>query len=371
VATESRDYARAVIETVRSPLLELDAGLRVRVANPCFYATFETTPEEVVGHSLLDLAETTAGSDAGRQLAALLADGREIHDFEIDLRTNGGLVRKLVCDAREVRGGSAGERRILVGLRDVTAERTLADALRERGEALAAADRAKDAFLAGLSHELRTPLAAIIGWSQHILEGNLSADEELAAMQSILRNALAELQLVGDLLDVSRALNGTLTLAVRPTRLRKVLVDARDAVAAAARTTSITIELLAPAGLPEIAADPDRMRQVITNLLTNAVRFTPEGGWIRVKLRATKSEQVITVTDNGAGITAEQLPHVFERYYQATPDGKTGLGLGLSLVRDIVALHGGTVEAASDGPGKGATFTVRLPLAPREASVAQ
>lgn len=370
VATESRDYARAVIDTVRSPLLELDAGLRVRMANPSFHETFATTPEKVVGHSLLELADGT-GVDVRAQLATLLTDGREIRDLEIDLGPDASPARKLVCDAREVRGGSAGDRRILVSVRDVTAERTLAQALRERGEALAAADRAKDAFLAQLSHELRTPLAAIIGWSQHILEGNLPADEHLAAMQSILRNALAQLQLVGDLLDVSRALNGNLTVTMQPVSLRKVLAEARDAVAPAARTKSVTIELLAPAGQPDVTADPDRMRQVVVNLLTNAVHFTPERGRIRVKLRATRTEQVVTVTDNGAGITAEHLPHVFERYYQAAPDGKTGLGLGLSLVHDIVTLHGGRVTAASAGPGKGSTFTVHLPLAPGSTRTAQ
>ena len=371
VATEARDYARAVIDTVRSPLLELDAGLRVRVANPCFYETFATRPDDVVGHSLPDLADGAGNNVVREQLATLMVDAREIRDLEVDFRPDDGPVRKLLCDAREVRGGSSGDRRILVSVRDVTAERALADAQRERGEALAAADRAKDAFLAQLSHELRTPLAAIIGWSQHILEGNLSADEQLGALQSILRNALAQLQLVGDLLDVSRALNGTLTLSVRRVSLRKVLTESRDAVAPAARTKSIAIELLAPADLPEVTADPDRMRQVVVNLLTNAVKFTPERGRIRIKLRATAAEQIITVTDNGAGITAEQLPLVFERYYQATPDGKTGLGLGLSLVHDIVALHGGTVEAASGGPGKGATFTVHLPLAPGGAPGAQ
>ena len=364
-ATEARDYARSVVETVRSPLLELDAELRVRAANPSFHESFTTTTEQVIGRHLYELADGGwSDAELRRQLDGLVAGGPEIHDLEIDFSTGDGSVRTLVLDARDVRGGSAGERRILVALHDVTAERALADALRDRADALTAADHAKDAFLAGLSHELRTPLASIVGWSQHLLEGNLPPTEQLSAQRSILRNALVQTELVGDLLDVSRVINGQLTLHLKPVDLGGVLEESRDAVVPAARAKSIAIELLVPPGLPPVPADPDRMRQVVVNLLTNAVKFTPEGGRVRLELRGGGSEQTITVADDGTGISSEELPHLFERYYQVSPDGRTGLGLGLSLVHDLVALHGGTVEAASEGPGKGSVFTVHLRLTP-------
>jgi len=362
-ATEARDYARAVVETVRSPLVELDADLRVRAANPCYHETFATTADEVIDHPLFDLAD--GGDDraeAWRQLEGMTAGAQEIRDLKLDLRLRGGGVRKLVLSAREIQGGSAGERRILVAVQDVTAERALADALRERADALAAADHAKDEFLAGLSHELRTPLTAIVGWSQHIVEEGLSVAEQAAAMQSILRNALALNALVGDLLDVSRVLNGNLALQLQALDLGPLLAESRDSAAPAAISRSIHIDLVVPPGLPTVNADRTRMRQVIDNLLSNALKFTPAGGTVRIELRDDAAAQSIVVTDDGAGMTEEQLRRVFERYYQATPDGRTGLGLGLSLVRDIVALHGGGIEATSAGVGKGSTFTVRLPL---------
>jgi signal transduction histidine kinase len=148
----------------------------------------------------------------------------------------------------------------------------------------------------------------------------------------------------------------------QPVDLGPLLRDSVDSITPAASAKSITIDVVDPGDLRPVFADADRMRQVVVNLLTNAVKFTPERGAIRLELRDGGSEQIIVVADDGAGMTGDQLPLVFERYYQATPDGRTGLGLGLSLVRDLVALHGGTVEAASAGPGHGSTFTVHLPV---------
>jgi two-component system CheB/CheR fusion protein len=362
-ANAARDYARAVVETVRSPLVELDTALCVQAANPCFHDTFGTSADELIGHALFDRVDGGEGMAAARrELGALLAGAREIRDLEVEFSPRGGAPRTLVLDAREIQGGSAGERRILVAVQDVTAERVLADALRERADALVAADQAKDSFLAGLSHELRTPLAAIVGWSQIALEADLPSGEQDAALRSILRNGLALAGLVADLLDVSRVLNGNLTLQLEPVDLGALLHDSVDAVTPAANAKSITIDVVDPGSLQPVPADRNRMRQVIVNLLSNAVRFTPEGGSIRLELRDGRSEQTIVVTDDGEGMTSDQLSRIFQRYYQATPDGRTGLGLGLSLVRDLVALHGGTVEAASAGPGHGSTFAVHVPV---------
>ncbi len=232
------------------------------------------------------------------------------------------------------------------------------------------ANRAKDEFLATLSHELRTPLTPILGWTVMLRSGNLDQPSILRGLEVIERNVRAQTQLIGDLLDVSRIITGKLRLEVRPIDLAPVVEAGVDAVRSSAEAKEIKLELDLPPGLPQVLGDPDRLQQVVWNLVSNAVKFTPQQGTIGVRLVKGDSHISLEVRDSGKGITREFLPFVFDRFRQADSTSTRshgGLGLGLAIVRHLVELHGGTVNAASEGEGKGARFTVNLPLvAPSE-----
>jgi CheY-like chemotaxis protein/two-component sensor histidine kinase len=226
------------------------------------------------------------------------------------------------------------------------------------------ASRLKDEFLAAVSHELRTPLNVIMGWAQ-VLAASKPPDPTFArAVDSVLRNAQAQNRVIEDLLDVSRIITGKLNLKLEAMDLRSVVDGAIDVIAPAAAAKNIRIEKALPADVCFVNGDPDRLRQVIWNLLSNATKFTVSGGSIRVRVEDSPSGYELTVADSGVGIAPAFLPHVFERFRQA--DGSTtrahgGLGLGLAIVKELTELHGGTVRASSEGLGKGATFTVSLP----------
>jgi hypothetical protein len=231
------------------------------------------------------------------------------------------------------------------------------------------ASRLKDEFLANLSHELRTPLSAIYGWAQLIQAGALAGDDLQEGVDAIARNARVQAQLVDDLLDLSRIASGKLHLDPRPLDLADVVAAAVESVAPSARAKNVSIDTTLDAADPaaRVTGDPQRLQQVAWNLLTNAVKFTPAGGRIRVSLHRDHAHVRLAVADTGQGIPPAFLPHLFERFRQA--DGSTtrrhgGLGIGLSLVRQIVELHGGHVRAASGGDNTGATFTVTLPAEP-------
>jgi CheY-like chemotaxis protein/signal transduction histidine kinase len=227
------------------------------------------------------------------------------------------------------------------------------------------ANRQKDEFLSTLSHELRTPLTAIIGWSHLLSRGSLEDTKRRHAIAVIERNATAQAQLIEDLLDSASIMSGKLRLKLRLADFRQVVDAALDAVRPTLELKRIELRCVAPEAGLELLADPDRLQQLVWNLLGNAIKFTPEGGSIEVRLRRAGGEAEFCVRDTGAGIDAAFLPHVFERFEQA--DGSFtrehgGLGLGLAITRHLVELHGGTIEAQSDGKGRGACFTVRLPV---------
>lgn len=231
-----------------------------------------------------------------------------------------------------------------------------------------AVSRSKDDFVAMVSHELRTPLNAIFGWVRILRSGGLDAAARDHALDVIDRNVRLQAQLIEDLLDVSRVVTGKLRLEVRPVDLGTVLDASVDAVAPSASAKGITVGKTIEPELPSVLGDADRLQQIVWNLLSNSIRFTPPGGRIGARLLRDGAEVVIEVQDTGAGIAPDLLPHVFDRFRQgASPSSRAhgGLGIGLSLVHHLVALHGGTVTAASAGDGQGATFTVRLPAALR------
>jgi CheY-like chemotaxis protein/two-component sensor histidine kinase len=217
-----------------------------------------------------------------------------------------------------------------------------------------------------LSHELRTPLNAILGWSQILTSDGASAGEHLQrGLETIERNARAQIHLIEDLLDVSRISEGKLRLDVKPVAFADVVEAAMASVKPAAEAKRITIQTLLDHDNDQVTGDPARLQQVAWNLLSNAVKFTPKGGRIQAALALVKSHVVLSISDNGEGIDREFLPHVFDRFRQGdqtTTRAFGGLGLGLSIVKHLVELHGGTVRAISEGRGHGTTFVVELPL---------
>src|SRR5438034_3873878 len=227
------------------------------------------------------------------------------------------------------------------------------------------ASRAKDEFLATLSHELRTPLNAILGWIQILRAKRVDEITTARAFEAIERNAKAQAELIEDMLDVSRIITGRLRLEMQPVRLSSAVEAALDSVRPTADAKGVRLECDLTSDTGSISGDPHRLQQIVWNLLSNAVKFTPSGGSVRLKLEYTEGEARLTVIDTGKGISPQFLPYIFDRFRQAeTMSSRTasGLGLGLSIARHFVELHGGVIEASSEGEGRGATFTVTFPL---------
>jgi PAS domain S-box-containing protein len=230
------------------------------------------------------------------------------------------------------------------------------------------ASRLKDDFLATLSHELRTPLNAILGWVQMLLAGTLPADRARQAIDIIGRNAKAQAQLIEDILDISRIITGKLEIESQIISVPHLLDGVVGAALPAARTKQITITKQVPDGLPAVDGDPKRLHQVLSSVVSNAIQFTPDRGDVEIRAAASDDAIEITVRDSGAGIPADFLPHVFDRFRQADSRATRrhgGLGLGLAIARHVLEQHKGEIHAHSDGPGRGTTMTIRLPARPQ------
>ena len=228
------------------------------------------------------------------------------------------------------------------------------------------ADRLKDEFLATLSHELRTPLTSILGWASMIRNGEVEGSNATRAIETIERNARSQARLIDDLLDVSRIITGNLRLDLHPLNLAPIVEAALDALRPTADVKGMKLQTRFEPGQCLVKGDPNRLRQVIWNLLSNAIKFTPRHGSVSIDLTCVESTARLTVSDTGDGISPEFLPYVFDRFRQAEGSisrKQGGLGLGLAVARHLVELHGGTIRAESDGVGKGAVFSVDLPLA--------
>ncbi|HVW36086.1 MAG TPA: response regulator [Pirellulales bacterium] len=310
------------------------------------------TAAELAGHPAWQASEQAAWGDVDRGgwLAAPLIgrDGLEI-----------GLIQ--LADKREEEFSADDEALLLqlAQMASIAIENILNSEARE-------ANRIKDEFLATLSHELRTPLTAMLGWTQLLRAGALDANETSHGLEIIERNVLSQAKLIDDLLDVSRIITGKLRLSVRPISMISVIEAAIDVVRPGASAKGVRIETGLDAEASAVVGDPDRLQQVIWNLLVNAIKFTPAGGEISVRLSRAESKILVEVADTGEGISSEFLPHIFDRFRQADSSSKRshgGLGLGLAIVRHVVELHGGSVSAASEGRHRGATFYVTLPVA--------
>jgi signal transduction histidine kinase len=299
---------------------------------------------------ILHVSASAAGGDDYARALDMGADGYLVEPVEPQV---------LVATVRAL----ARARRAEEAVQTMSAELLAAEqAARVAAEA---ANRAKDEFLAVLSHELRTPLTAILGWVSMLGTGRLDAQTTARAFEIIGRNARLQVQLVDELLDVSRMISGKMSIVLSRIDVTRVLSASIDALRAAAADKQIGVELTSAVVSITVRGDTGRLQQVFTNLLTNAIKFTPAGGRVGVSVELRDDTVRVAVRDTGRGIDPAFLPHLFEPFRQEDAVGRRarmGLGLGLAIARHLVELHGGTIEAASEGLGRGATLTVTLPL---------
>ncbi len=324
---------------------------------------FGYTAEEMVGQSITRLLPTDRLQEETHILARLQRGERVDHFETIRRRKDGTLidVSLTISPIRDDTGLVVGASKIA---RDITEQKEALRKLAEAHEQLKRADTMKAEFLATLSHELRTPLNAILGWSQ-ILKAGATADDLAQAVPVIERNVRAQAQLIEDLLDMSRIEAGKVNLDIQPVDLAEVVKASLETVGPAAQGKEIRLTTAFSSIGGIVTADRDRLQQILWNLLINAVKFTPKGGRVHTVIERSNSHVEISISDSGQGIAPEFLPHVFDRFRQADPSSTRrhgGLGLGLSIAKQLTELHGGSVRVASGGVGHGATFTISLPL---------
>src|SRR5258705_3720005 len=332
---------------------------------------FGYTEDEVIGKSVSILIPADRHDEEPAIIERLKRGERVDHYQTVRVRKDGQKIdiSLTISPIRNSLGQIIGASKIA---RDITEHKRMQEELeqlleqeqsaREQAEM---ANRVKDEFVATVSHELRTALNAILGWSSMLLGGKLKGDDVRRGLGTIERNARLQAQLIEDILDVSRSISGKLRLDIKPVEIISVIKAAVDAVRPAAEAKDIQLQLLLDPAADHIQADAIRMQQIIWNLPANAIKFTPSGGFVQVRLDRVESRAQVTVTDTGEGISAEFLPYIFNRFQQG--DGTItrrhgGLGLGLAIARHLVEMHGGTIEAASEGLDKGATFSVSIPL---------
>jgi two-component system CheB/CheR fusion protein len=371
LARWARDYARSIVEAVQVPLVVLDAGLKVLSANAAYYRLFQEPVAETEGRGFFELAACRWEAAGLRQaLRGVLGAEGPFQGVEVELEVPGAgpLTTSVSGCAVPV---PAGQPLVLLALENVTERRqverhraellALAEEARQRAEQ---ADAAKDNFMGHLSHELRSPLTAILLQSELLKSGRLDAEGVRRAAAIIESSTRRQIRLVEDLLDVTSIVAGKLRLVSRPMDLRALVQGALEAARPAAEAKGVVLSGAAGEAL-RCQGDPERLQQVVANLLTNAVKFTPRGGRVDVQVDAADGHARLVVTDTGRGISAAFLPQVFERYAQElTGSHQPGLGLGLTIVQDLVRLHGGAVTAQSPGLDLGSTFTVTLPREP-------
>jgi PAS domain S-box-containing protein len=368
----SAAHVRSILDNTLDAVIALDGTGRVTFWNPQAEETFAIPRESAVGR---ELAEVVLPEEERSVLRATLtalgqAGGPANERLELEAQRGGGARFPLELTITAIREG--GEFSFSAFARDITRrheddeerERLLDDAERARTQA-EAASRVKDEFLSTLSHELRTPLTAIVGWTYLLRGGRLDEATAARGLEAIERNAAAQAQVISDILDLSRMVAAKFRLSVRPVALAPIVAAAIEPLIPAANAKSIRVQTLLDPHAGTVAGDPDRLRQIVWNLFSNAVKFTPREGRVTVRVERDEDAGVrLVVEDTGEGIAADLLPHVFERFRQGDSSNTRthgGLGLGLAVVRHLVELHGGTVEARSAGADQGATFTVRLP----------
>jgi PAS domain S-box-containing protein len=360
----------AVVEASPLPIVVFDRDGVVRTWNPAAVRLFGYTRDEVVGRSM------DAGGPhvlADPQILARLQRGESVKGFEQrHQRKDGSAVDVSVFAAPLDRSSAPGYVAIL---EDISGrklfEQERAELLtreRESRKEAEAANRLKDEFLATLSHELRTPLNAIMGWASMLKQDALDPAGRQRALDVIERNARSQQQLINDILDVSKIIRGQLRLEMQPVNVVESVRAVVDSVGPTADAKRQSLNVSLPAAPVLVTGDRERLQQIFWNLLTNALKYTPQKGEIDVALAPNHDSVNVTVRDTGVGIAADVLPYVFERFRQGESGPARefgGLGLGLAIVRHLTEMHGGSVRAVSEGAGRGATFIVTLPTIAR------
>ena len=361
---------RRLFEAARDGILILDAvTLKITDVNPFMTELLGYSRDEFLGKELWEIglfSDKEASQDAFRELQ----DTGYLRYEDLPLQTRRGEPREvefvsnvyeedthhvIQCNIRDITDRKRDEEERSLLLESTQAARAEADT----------ANSIKDEFLATLSHELRTPLTSILGWSELLTAGDLDDVASKRALEIIVRNARAQRKLIDDLLDISRIITGKICLDVRAVELAPLIEAIVDGVRPAADARNIHLKMAIDPGTSPVSGDPDRLQQIIWNLVSNAIKFTPKGGSVEVRLERIRSHMEITISDTGQGIAPEFLPHVFERFRQSDSSSTRrhgGLGLGLSIVSQLVQLHGGKVTAQSPGAGRGTIFKVILPI---------
>ncbi|MBX5459716.1 MAG: PAS domain S-box protein [Steroidobacteraceae bacterium] len=364
LAEDVRLRLAAIVESSDDAIISKTLDGIVTSWNSAAERMFGYSAEEMIGSSILRIIPPELQKEE-REIVARLSRGERVHHYETTRLTKAGQTVRVsltVSAVRDQHGRIVGASKIA---RDISEREKLLESERAARSEAERLSQLKDEFLATLSHELRTPLNAILGWSTLLRQRAVSDRERERGLETIERNARAQAQIINDLLDMSRIISGKLHLEVQPIYLHEVVQAAMEAVRPSAEARNIRLRAMLDSSIGRTRGDPNRLQQVLWNLLTNAVKFTPPGGSIQVVLERENSHVEIVIEDSGIGIKPEFLPHVFDRFRQA--DASTtrrfgGLGLGLSIVRNLVELHGGSVRVKSPGENQGATFVVALPL---------
>ncbi|HEV7747586.1 MAG TPA: MASE1 domain-containing protein [Pyrinomonadaceae bacterium] len=365
-----RQFA-AIVESTDDAIIGMDLSGIITGWNNAASDLYGYSAEEVIGNNVSILIPPEQFQEEQQILRKIRRGERLVHYETVRMARNGDRidVSLTISPIENDEGEVVGASKIA---RDITERRRIEvereESLRREHEARAEAEvanRVKDEFLATLSHELRTPLNAIVGWAGMLRNNKLNPEDTQRAIEIINRNAKAQTQLIESVLDVSRIVSGKLQFDLRPVDMTKVVEAAVDSMRPSADAKNIGVRMHVSANVTPVSGDFNRLQQVVWNLLTNAVKFSPAGTEIDVQLRAVADDVQIEVKDRGQGISPDFLPHVFERFRQA--DASTtrkfgGLGLGLAIVRHLVEMHGGSITVESEGEGKGATFTVKLPM---------
>jgi len=371
--------ADAIIRNAPFGIAIIDSDLRYLAINKLLARIDGIDDQNVVGEKVFDVLPHLEAKLLPIY-RAVLDEGKEFSDLfvECELPIGSGKILRFSSNYYPIVSPD-GERYIGVMVRDVTTELKLAE---ERDALLSAAqdarneaeraNRIKDDFLASLSHELRTPLNAVLGWAQLLRRKTVGPDVHEQGLEIIERNAHAQAELISDLLDMSRIISGKLTVEKEELDIYDVVSNVFDSFVPLFAAKGIITEQHVHPVRGAILGDRSRLQQVFANLLSNSLKFTPSGGTIKIHLNAVKGSVEIVVSDTGIGIDPGFAPQIFNRFSQeesALTRKAGGLGIGLSIVRHIVELHGGTVSVHSEGRGKGASFTVRLPVSTQARSV--
>ena len=352
----AREYAESIVMTVREPLLVLDAQLHVRTANRSFYKTFQVTPAETEGRFLYSLGDGQWDIPALRTLLEeILPRNPSFQDFEVNHDFEHIGQKTMLLNARCFPPEGRFEL-ILLAIEDITDRR-------QAERAVVDAERRKENFIAGVAHDLRNPLATIAMATQIVQIAE--SEKDRARNLGVISHQVKTLsRLIEDLLDISRISKGKIHLRKEALDLASVISRAVESVTTLAKEMDHDLTVFVPCEPMLVEGDPMRLEQVFGNLLTNACKYTESGGRITVTAGAEGGEFVVRVRDSGEGISTEMLPGLFEMFTQvesSTHRSRGGLGIGLSLARTLVEMHGGSVQVASDGVGEGSEFSVRLP----------